>query len=441
MSMSIIWEGKGTAQEPYRLCSREDLLALQRAVNREYNTFEGSCFLLDRNISLDSGTDSTGESWMPIGTFEHPFDGCLDGGCHVVENVRIEGLYTCYQGFIGCLGHGGYVKNLGVTGKIICRCSSVMLGALVGLSYGRVHNCFAQAVITAENTVEGYIGGIVGFQPRAGEAWIKSCFFAGSVTLSTKATRDGTVEGHYIGGIAGRSRGAVTNCINYGNIVLITDLEMIYAGGITGEGVSILGLNFGILYHGKKKGQMVGSLVGRQDKLIRTDLNKLGYYWNQSVNWGSEKEYARSLEELASVKFCEDLNRMLQSMEDKNPGLPARLIPGGIIYGAYLLPALDIGFREDLHISALSVQKMPECIQRDYEIRVIRVKFKAEEADNHKIQTVNTLEPIPLKNTGQDIKVRFDVPFGSDYSMYDYCQLHAHHKTTGWPRILLLKYC
>ena len=91
------------------------------------------------NIGIDIKADlkfSRDTTMTPLGTFEHPFQGVLNGNGH-----RIRGISNCFQG-VDCLG-------------------------LVGVAKGTLtsHAVIANLIYDAENTMKGTacVGGIVGY--------------------------------------------------------------------------------------------------------------------------------------------------------------------------------------------------------------------------------------------------------------------------------------
>ena len=91
------------------------------------------------NIGIDIKNDlvfSRDTTMLPLGTFEHPFQGVLNGNGH-----RIKGITNCFQG-VDCLGFIGVAK-----------------GTLLS------HAVIANLVFDADNSMKGTgcVGGIVGY--------------------------------------------------------------------------------------------------------------------------------------------------------------------------------------------------------------------------------------------------------------------------------------
>ena len=82
----------------------------------------------------------------------------------------ISGLYIVrdgyYTGFIGVLGEGGVVKNLGIINSYIDGENSV--GGIAGISTSEITNCF---VINTDVSGVCRVGGIVGARTNMDDSW------------------------------------------------------------------------------------------------------------------------------------------------------------------------------------------------------------------------------------------------------------------------------
>jgi hypothetical protein len=138
--------GSGTAQDPYRIATAADLIALGETP-ADYD----KDFLLTTDIDLDPelpgrkvfdraviapDTDPN-DRWREFQGA--PFTGVFDGGGHTISHLIIKG--KGYLGLFGQLGWGyapaGEVKDLGVVDVDITG-SGYYVGALVGYNYGTI---------------------------------------------------------------------------------------------------------------------------------------------------------------------------------------------------------------------------------------------------------------------------------------------------------------
>ena len=168
-----IWEGMGTADEPYQIPDAEKLTALVTQVNNNGFDYNKKHFKLTSNITL------TGE-WTPIGNSitGASFNGNLNG-----NNKHITGLQiTNGSGVSGLFGYLGTPSA-------------------------------ASAKATIEKlTIEGSIGGGGQAGGLAGLIWHSSSFVLNDVHTQVSITGNGSD----VGGIVGRVEGlaSFTNCSN-----------------------------------------------------------------------------------------------------------------------------------------------------------------------------------------------------------------------------------
>lgn len=249
--------------------------AIQRtAVSTENQVY----FELTKSIDLEGDADN---QWTAIGTSSNPFTGHFNGGGYTISGIYIDNELN-HQGFFGCVGEDGIVKNLSVDGSISASSST---GGVVSWNEGTISNCWN---IGDVNSTGNYIGGVVGINyygtiincyntgSVSGSSWIGgvagvnssgtiiNCYNIGDLSASSSRSHIGGVVGYNydsnstiincynsgsvsggsdsgLGGVAGANRGTIDNCYNTGGISSI-------AGGVSG--ISIVGGVAGINYYG-----------------------------------------------------------------------------------------------------------------------------------------------------------------------------------------------
>lgn len=118
------------------------------------------------NIGIDIKADlkfSNEVTMLPLGSFEHPFQGVINGNGH-----RIRGIVNCFQG-IDCLGlvgvAKGTLKSHAVIANLIFDAENTMkgtacVGGIVGYAaYCDIINCASFGVLEGQN----YVGSLVGY--------------------------------------------------------------------------------------------------------------------------------------------------------------------------------------------------------------------------------------------------------------------------------------
>jgi hypothetical protein len=264
--------GTGTAENPYQIATKADLLALA-ATPSHY----AKSFILTADIDLEDQTFSTAiiapDTNSTTSDFQGTyFTGTFDGNNHIISHFAINGASNDYLGLFGYIGFFGKVENLELLNMNINGTSdSNCIGGLAGFSRGTITDCrvagnvggyyfvgglvgyqsfFAITLychVSVNITGEYYIGGLIGQQE--GASTIESCSTTGSVT--------GVVA---VGGLAGyNTSGIITDSWNTCSVYGLSD-----AGGLTGY------LSLGTITNSYNTGTVngeseVGGLVGHQN--------------------------------------------------------------------------------------------------------------------------------------------------------------------------------
>ena len=164
--------------------------------------------------------------WTPIGG---PFTGSYDGGGNTINLPSIISPSGVYAGLFSQIGSSGEVKNLAMKGTVTVNFSDpsyCFAGVVAGDNNGTIRNVSSSVVFTASNSIDGiYIGGIAGIC-NAAPGIIKNCYSTNDITGSSSVYLA-------LGGILGRwqSPGSVSYCWAEGSLYTGTG----YAGGIIGS--------------------------------------------------------------------------------------------------------------------------------------------------------------------------------------------------------------
>lgn len=121
------------------------------------------------NIGVDIKSDlvfNNDTTMLPIGTFEHPFQGVLNGNGH-----HIRGITNCFQG-IDCLGFVGVAQGTPLSHAVIANLifdtgnimkGTACVGGIVGYAtYCDIVNCASFGTLEGNN----YVGSIVGYADK-----------------------------------------------------------------------------------------------------------------------------------------------------------------------------------------------------------------------------------------------------------------------------------
>jgi hypothetical protein len=228
--------GSGTAQDPYKMCSGNQLQNINNNLNAHY---------------VQASDIDLGEiNFLPIGTDANPFTGTYDGGGHKISNLHINLSSTGDVGLFGMISNGASVSDVNLENVNIVNNGNWYVGALVGRNFGGfINNCSVTGVLTGGD----YIGGLVG-NNNGNMSTISIGNSHSSVIITSAGSR--------IGGLVGQ---------NYGKIVGSYSSSSLtggdYIGGLVGENEGTTGVIFADYSNGHVSGgSRVGGLVGHNDQ-------------------------------------------------------------------------------------------------------------------------------------------------------------------------------
>ena len=195
--------GYGTAQQPYLINSKQDLLSVLNDLSDSNHYYQ-----LSRDIDMDGEKISVGGS----GT-SSAFTGTLDGNGHAINNCTVKAnSYNNGFPYIGLFGRNdGTIKNL-ILDNVICLSNglanlqnyniNLSAGILVGYNSGVISNCQVKnsairitANIEKSNSALN-VGGIAGYS----DGFIEYCAFTNGNVYGVGLKGNGSV---YVGGLVG----------------------------------------------------------------------------------------------------------------------------------------------------------------------------------------------------------------------------------------------
>lgn len=225
----IGWYESHKTEKSYAFQNSDELVGLALLVNGMLGVNEN---FKDWTLSLESDIDLAGVNWIPIGQ-RNNFAGTFNGNNHAITGLSVV-VATGYAGLFGNLT--GTVQNLQVEGSVTASGKVRAVGGIVGYSAGgTVQNCLSKVNILAPQ-VNCPVGGVVGESSNkpndnTASSTVNLCWNEGTVTGGSDST----------GGIVGKnSKGAVTNCANFGEVKGSST-----ASGIVGSGAVANSYNLG----------------------------------------------------------------------------------------------------------------------------------------------------------------------------------------------------
>ena len=322
-------DGKGTADEPYRISSAADLQAFAGLVNDTENPDLDACAELTENITADN-------QWTPIGSYKNKYTGTFNG-----NDKTISGLYISKEnaeqnycaGLFGAVGKGGTVKNLTLANSTVtvgasdCTvgASDCTVGGICGYNEGgRIEECSVSGSTVTVGTSDCTVGGICGYNEggRIEECSVSDSIVSGSGVGGICGYNNGSIEGCQnsinisstvedgnIGGICGQNAGSIEGCDNSGEVTVTVGS---YAGGICGyssdgkiEECSISGCeNRGDVTG--SGGKHVGGICGYSSGCKIERCNNSGAVSGGGVNVGGICGAIQNDHDNASISGCEN---------------------------------------------------------------------------------------------------------------------------------------
>lgn len=200
-----LFEGAGTAADPYRIGAVADMSRLAKAVNTNGLSFSGKHFIVTADI------DFKGTAYEPVGATPYIFNADFNGNGKKFTNVtRIEEQSSFTRlALFGAVGTEGAIHDLNLASGELS--SYEETAGFVSHLFGRLYNCENHASIS--NVRSYYVGGLVNYAHEGSS--IEGCKNYGAVSTPTR----------YAAGIVSRlaPMAAIDSCVNYGNVSSATN--------------------------------------------------------------------------------------------------------------------------------------------------------------------------------------------------------------------------
>ena len=131
-----VFEGKGTAANPYQISTPQELYGLVYQANRGQNSGAGKYYVLTNDIYLnDINQDNWQDKaniWGTTWTWKNSFGGYFDGQGHTIYGIYYdESNDANFTGLFGCLGIGAKISNVHIRNSVI-RTTRNDAGAIAG---------------------------------------------------------------------------------------------------------------------------------------------------------------------------------------------------------------------------------------------------------------------------------------------------------------------
>lgn len=245
-AMPNVFDGQGTAADPFQIKSKDDMLKLAKFTNSENYPFSGRYFKVLNDIDFDTTT------YECVGVDAGSFNGDFDG--NGMKFYNINNTFTSTQssrGLFGNVGPQGAVHDLTLMSGTIT--GYRYNGAFVGNLYGKAYNLENHAAVYSSSSsaagIAGYVkaGGSLVNCKNYGNVDSKGNYIAGiAFTVEKGAVVDkcenDTAIGpdtkkNYVAGIAIYNSGTIRNCVNKGTVSGMSSLSGIVAASNGGDSI------------------------------------------------------------------------------------------------------------------------------------------------------------------------------------------------------------
>lgn len=241
----VIFQGLGTAENPYLISGLEDWKKLVDAVNNQGLGFSGEYFRLTADIDMD------GVQIDPIGLKDPDiFGGTLDGDGHSILNFAVDNVEskTLNLALFGILAPSATVKNLTIEATSHLNIYR-NFAPFCYTVYGTLENCVNKASFSC---TDGFCAGFSFYLYPGGT--IRNCVNFGDIT-----SPDSNKNGQLGGFVVNNNGGTIEDCVNFGNIGS-PNISATNVGGIAGSnyGVITRTANYGTIQGAKNVGGIAG---------------------------------------------------------------------------------------------------------------------------------------------------------------------------------------
>lgn len=196
--MLSVYNGRGTAQEPYRIHSGNELMSIVKPVIKDSTKYYELCADISGDITS-------------LGDSDNQFMGHFDGNGYVISSEI--GSNSSYNGIFSVIGEGAEVKN--ITRNVTKYKTATISGGIAAINYGTISGCAVTGEIHSQKDAGGIAGENVG-------GTIVDCY----TDVKVEASKTGA------GGIAGfNSYGTIERCASDSTV----NAKERTAGGITGD--------------------------------------------------------------------------------------------------------------------------------------------------------------------------------------------------------------
>ena len=337
-------QGDGTMYNPYRIETAAQLAYLAEKVNEGYQTsgqgvFYGEYFLLTDDLDLNN------LNWTPIGNVDYSmngfyFAGYFDGGYHQIENLYIQSAADLTGLFAAVSSTDGCVCNLSVSGTVVSTGMGAagVVGGIAGNAMVRQCSFAGSVSVTNSGSFCGAAGVVAGIQNGS----VLECSSSASVTVTNSNFMGAAVAGGVV--CFGRGLTTISKCYNTGNVTASAMLMGI-SGGILAATVESAYVNVYSCYNvGQVSGGTSGGIFGMVSPIdpgkAENEINVTNCFFLTSAGGNNGYGTGMTADEMRTEQFKNQLDQSTHAYvmdNGTNNGYPIHAL-----LGCVLMPASDV---------------------------------------------------------------------------------------------------
>ncbi|WP_338508428.1 YDG domain-containing protein [Pseudomonas poae] len=227
--------------------------------------------------------DSSCSGFVPIGNFDRPFTGSLDGGGQLIDKLQVS-VHASSQstnaeaGLFGTLGSGAHVTHLGLTDGFFSASggNENFSGSLAARNLGSIESSYSTGSVTTgdANADANFAGGLVGNNTfTTVNGIVQGGTISGSYSTASVIASEGK-NSAYAGGLVGtNAQGTIYRSYATGSASASDGLDSNYAGGLVANNVGTVQQSYALGSATALRGNrtFVGGLLGQHSGNAITD--------------------------------------------------------------------------------------------------------------------------------------------------------------------------
>ncbi|KRP53464.1 hypothetical protein TU75_05460 [Pseudomonas poae] len=271
--------GDGSSSNPYLLTDVYGVQGMQGFLSSHFKLANDIQAVGTQNWNCDSSCSG----FVPIGNFDRPFTGSLDGGGHLIDKLQVS-VHASSQstnaeaGLFGTLGSGAHVTHLGLTDGFFSASggNENFSGSLAARNLGSIESTYSTGSVTTgdANADANFAGGLVGNNTfTTVNGIVQGGTISGSYSTASVIASEGK-NSAYAGGLVGtNAQGTIYRSYATGSASASDGLDSNYAGGLVANNVGTVQQSYALGSATALRGNrtFVGGLLGQHSGNAITD--------------------------------------------------------------------------------------------------------------------------------------------------------------------------